>query len=79
MARLRILGQDHGIGRFAMEVGGVLQMTISDEEKALPFLRQKLKGSLRQPEEGIAIVAEPVRPARPDAALDEFLRLLGDS
>ncbi len=59
-----------------MEVGGVLQMTISDEEKAIPFLRKKLKRALRQPETGIAIVADPVRPARADAALDEFLRLL---
>jgi len=77
VARLRVLGQDHGIARFAMETGGVLQMTLSNPELALPFLRQRLKRELRLPETGIAIVAAPVRPAEPVAALRRYLELLG--
>jgi hypothetical protein len=78
VARLRIIGQDFGIARFGMESGGVLQMAVSDPVKALPFLRRKLKGALRLPERNIAIVGEPVRPARPLAALAAYLRLLGE-
>jgi transcription-repair coupling factor (superfamily II helicase) len=74
VARLRVIGQDHGIGRFAVEAGGVLQMTLSDPARALPFLRGKLGSKLRLPEEGLAIVADAVRPAD---ALAAFLRLLG--
>jgi len=76
VARLRIVGQDHGIARFALERGGVLQMTLSDAARALPFLRRRLGRSLRQPEEHLAIVAEPVQPATPRAALARFLALL---
>jgi len=77
VARLRIIGQDHGIGRFAMEAGGVLQMTMSDPERALPFLRQRLKGALRLPEGLLAIVADPVRPPQGDGALRRYLQLFG--
>jgi transcription-repair coupling factor (superfamily II helicase) len=78
VARLRIIGQDHGIGRFAMETGGVLQMTLLDADRALPFLRRRLRASLRQPEAHLAIVAEPVRPARGREALRAFLELLAE-
>jgi transcription-repair coupling factor (superfamily II helicase) len=77
VARLRVIGQEHGIARFAMEKGGVLQMTILDPARALPFLRSKLGRSLRQPQEGTAIVAEPQKPADPARALARFLELLG--
>lgn len=78
VARLRIIGQDHGIGRFAMETGGVLQMTLLDAERALPFLRRRLRASLRLPEAHVAIVAEPVRPARGPEALRTYLALLSE-
>ena len=77
VARLRVIGQEHGIARFAMETGGVLQMTLLDPERALAFLRRRLRGSLRQPEERLVVVAEPVEPATPEQALAAFLRLLG--
>ncbi|MHC5052906.1 MAG: TRCF domain-containing protein, partial [Planctomycetota bacterium] len=77
IARLRVIGQDHGIARFALETGGVLQMTLADPERALPFLRRRLGASLRQPEDGIAIVAEPVEPRTGERALARFLELLG--
>jgi len=76
VARLRILGQEHGIARFSMEKGGTLQMAILDPARALPFLRSKLGRSLRLPQEGLAIVAEPVKPAGPSRALARFLELL---
>ncbi len=76
VARLRILGQDHGILRFALEKNGVLQMALLDERKAVPFLRSRLGASLRLPEEGVAILAEPLRPPDPRRALGEFLRRL---
>jgi transcription-repair coupling factor (superfamily II helicase) len=76
IARLRILGQDRGIARFAMETGGVLQMTIGDAALAIPFLKEKLGRSLRRPDDRIAIVAEPVRPAEAARALARFLELL---
>jgi transcription-repair coupling factor (superfamily II helicase) len=76
VARLRIVGQEHGIARFAMERGGTLQMALLDADRALPFLRRRLGRSLRQPEERVAIVAEPVRPAEPERALSRFLELL---
>jgi len=76
VARLRILGQRHGIGRFALERGGVLQLGLRDPERALPYLRRKLGRSLRLPEEGVAIVAEPVVPPTPEAALAALLRRL---
>jgi hypothetical protein len=76
VARLRVLGQEHGIARFSMERGGTLQMTILDPVRALPFLRGKLGRSLRLPEPPLAIVAEPVRPAAPERALARFLELL---
>jgi len=77
IARLRVIGQDHGIARFALETGGVLQMTLLNLDLALPFLRSRLKKSLRQPEPLIALVAEPVRPPSARAALETYLRLLG--
>ena len=77
VARLRVLGQDHGIARFAMESGGVLQMILGDPDRALKFLRAKLGKSLRIPELPVVIVAETVKPPRPQAALDRFLTLLG--
>ena len=55
----------------------MLQMTMSDPNKALPFLRERLGRSLRLPEGLLAIVAEPVRPAKGAAALAKFLELLG--
>ncbi|MHC4164606.1 MAG: transcription-repair coupling factor [Planctomycetota bacterium] len=76
IARLRVIGQDHGIARFALETGGVLQMTLADPERALPFLRRRLGTSLRLPEDGIAIVAEPVQPRKGERALQRFLELL---
>ncbi len=76
VARLRILGQEHGVARFSMERDGTLQMTVADPGRALPFLRGKLGRSLRQPRDGLAIVAEPVRPASPERALARFLDLL---
>jgi transcription-repair coupling factor (superfamily II helicase) len=77
VARLRVIGQEHGIGRFAMERGGTLQMTVLDPARAVPFLERRLGRSLRFPEERLAIVAEPVRPAEPSRALARFLELLG--
>jgi transcription-repair coupling factor (superfamily II helicase) len=77
VARLRILGQEHGIARFSMDRGGILQMTIPDPVRSLPFLRSRLGRSLRLPEERLAIVAEPVKPAEPECALARFLELLG--
>jgi len=76
VARLRVVGQDHGIGRFALESGGVLQMTMADPDRALPFLRRKLGRKLRLPEGPVAIHADPVRPPRPVAALARYLELL---
>ncbi|MFI5402162.1 MAG: TRCF domain-containing protein, partial [Planctomycetota bacterium] len=76
VARLRILGQEHGIARFSMEKGGTLQMTMLDPVRALPFLRARLGRSLRLPEPPLAIVAEPVKPAVPQRALARFLELL---
>ncbi len=76
VARLRVVGQDYGIGRFAMETGGVLQMTMFDSDRALPFLRKKLGKELRLPENRIAIVATPVRPPSAQGALDRYLKLL---
>ncbi|HEX5139027.1 MAG TPA: transcription-repair coupling factor [Planctomycetota bacterium] len=75
VARLRIVGQEHGIARFSMERDGTLQMSIGDPSRALPFLREKLGRSLRQPKDGLAIVAEPVKPAEPSLALARFLAL----
>lgn len=77
VARLRILGQEHGIARFSVDRAGTLQMTILDPARALPFLRGKLGRSLRLPEPPLAIVAEPVKPAEPERALARFLHLLG--
>jgi len=77
VARLRVLGQDHGLGRFSMETGGVLQIAYFDEARALPFLRRKLGRSLRLPQEGLAVVAEPAEPPAPRAALAAFLSRLG--
>ena len=76
IARLRVVGQEHGIARFALEKGGVLQMTLRDPAKATPFLRQRLRAELRLPEAGLAIVASPVRPGDAGAALYRFLELL---
>jgi transcription-repair coupling factor (superfamily II helicase) len=76
VARLRVIGQEHGIARFAMEKGGTLQMTILDPARALPFLKAKLGRSLREPQPGTAIVAEPVRPAESRRALARLLELL---
>jgi len=77
VGRLRVLGQDHGIGRFSLETGGVLQIAYFDADRALPFLRGKLARSLRLPQEGLAVVAEPVEPHTPRAALAAFLARLG--
>jgi len=77
VARLRVIGQENGIARFALETGGVLQMTLLDAERALPWLRSKLGSQLRQPEAHLAIVANPVRPPRPLVALRRYLELLG--
>jgi transcription-repair coupling factor (superfamily II helicase) len=77
IALLRIVGQDEGIARFALETGGVLHMTMADPERALSFLRERLGHSLRLPEGLVAIVAEPVRPPTPKNALARFLALLG--
>jgi transcription-repair coupling factor (superfamily II helicase) len=76
VGRLRILGQDHGIARFSMETGGVLQLAIFDMDRGLPFLRKKLGRSLRQPMEGLAVVVEPAKPPTARAALDAFLTRL---
>ncbi|MHC4937550.1 MAG: transcription-repair coupling factor [Planctomycetota bacterium] len=77
VARLRIIGQDHGIGRFSLETGGVLQLGYFDKDRALPFLRNKLGRSLRLPQEWLAVVAEPADPPTPRAALQAFLARLG--
>ncbi len=77
VARLRVLGQEHGIGRFALETGGVLQMGLNDPERALPFLRRRAGRSLRLPEERVAILADAVDPPDPVRALRVFLDLLG--
>jgi len=77
VSRLRVIGQDHGISRFALEKGGVLQITILDPVRALPFLRRKLGRSLRQPTDRIALLAEPVRPPTAARALETFLARLG--
>ncbi|MEM8884524.1 MAG: transcription-repair coupling factor [Planctomycetota bacterium] len=76
VARLRILGQDHGLSRFALETGGVLQIAYFDKDRALPFLRQRLGRSLRLPQEGLAVVGETVDPPTPRAALAAFLKRL---
>ena len=72
-----MIGQDHGIGRFSLETGGVLQLAYFDKDRALPFLRGKLGRSLRLPSEGLAVVAEPADPPTPRAALAAFLARLG--
>ena len=77
VARLRVLGQEHGIGRFALETGGVLQMGLNDPERALPFLRRRAGRSLRLPEERVAILADAIDPPDPEQALRVFLDLLG--
>ncbi|MHC4958071.1 MAG: transcription-repair coupling factor [Planctomycetota bacterium] len=76
VARLRVIGQDHAIARFGLETGGVLQMTIADADKAVPFLRARLGSALRLPEQNIAIHADPVRPPTGRAALARYLELL---
>ena len=75
-ARLRILGQEHGIARFAMETGGVLQMTLADADRAVPFLRTRLGKALRQVDRDLVVVADPVRPPDPAKALARLLELL---
>ncbi|MFQ5845998.1 MAG: TRCF domain-containing protein, partial [Planctomycetota bacterium] len=78
VARLRVLGQEHGIGRFALEAGGVLQLTLDDPDRALPFLRRRLGRSLRLPEERLAILAEALDPPDPARALEILLERLED-
>jgi len=78
VARLRVLGQTHGIRRFSLERGGVLQMSMREPEVALPFLRGRLGRSLRQVDDRLVVIAEPVSPPSPKAALEAFLRRLAD-
>jgi len=77
VARLRLVGQRHGIARFGLERGAVLQLALKDPARAVPFLRRALGASLRLPEEGLAIVAEPVHPPTAAAALATLLSRLG--
>ncbi|MGQ0612723.1 MAG: transcription-repair coupling factor [Planctomycetaceae bacterium] len=76
VARLRIVGQEHGIARFSLEKGGVLQMALREPARALPFLRKHLGASLRLPQEGLAVVAEPVLPPTATRALEVCLARL---
>jgi len=77
VARLRILGQEHGIGRFSLETGGVIQMGLFDEPRAVKFLRGKLGRSLRLPREALAVIAEPADPPTARRALAVLLERLG--
>jgi len=76
VARLRILGQESGIGRFSLETGGVVQMGLFDEARAVKFLRSRLGRSLRLPREGLAVIAEPAAPATARRALAVLLERL---
>ncbi|MHC4954384.1 MAG: transcription-repair coupling factor [Planctomycetota bacterium] len=76
VARLRILGQNEGIARFSLETGGVIQMGLFDEQRAVRFLRGKLGRSLRLPKEGLAVIAEPASPPKPRRALEVLLERL---
>lgn len=77
VARLRILGQETGIGRFSLETGGVIQMGLFDVARAVKFLRSKLGRSLRLPKEALAVIAEPASPPTARSALAVLLERLG--
>jgi len=78
VARLRILGQARGIGRFSLETGGVIQMGLFDAARATKFLRSKLGRSLRLPKEALAVIAEAADPPTARRALAVLLERLGD-
>ena len=76
VGRLRILGQQQGIARFSLETGGVIQLGLLEERKAIRFLRGKLGNSLRLPREALAVIAEPANPPTPRQALADLLSRL---